>query len=94
MNKYLAPVIIAAISSGIATPAMAQEDMKTLSPAGDWTVTPSSNNCSLRRTFGNGKNEVELKIDIRQNFFAQNVQLTGATIPRLPKKWCEDRNQS
>lgn len=66
--------------------AIANEDIKTLSPTGDWRVKQYANHCALNRTFGTGKDEVKFNIDIRQNFFAQNAKLTGVSIPRLPKK--------
>lgn len=67
-------------------PAIAKDGIKNLSPNSEWSVTQSTNNCSLRRTFGEGRDEVRLNINIRQNFFAQHAQLTGITIPRLPKQ--------
>lgn len=64
----------------------AQESIKSYAPQGDWTVRKLENDCSLRRSFGSGKDEIKMRVDIRQNFFAQNVQITGEPIPRLPRQ--------
>lgn len=79
----ITPVIGIAMTTA---PLMAQEGIKSLLPSNEWTVTRSADHCSMRRTFGTGKEAINMRVDIRQNFLAQNVQLTGALIPRLPKQ--------